>query len=212
MDKKQLRREIRDRLSRLSAPERAARSAAVTARLVATGWWREAAVVLAFLPMPGELETWELVRAAREQGKTVAVPRIDGEELVFHRLDRPDAPLVSGVFGIPEPAPSLPVFRPEEARLAPVLVVTPGLAFDGRFNRLGRGKGFYDRWLQRLRAAAAGPSGTQRRRGARSGSASASSWWRRSRWTGTTSRWTAWSPTGRCGSPPLPIFSRFLPK
>ncbi len=153
MDKKELRREIRARLACLSAPERAARSAAVIARLTATDWWREAAVVLAFLPMPGELETWELVRAAREAGKAVAVPRIDGEELVFHRLDRPDAPLVSGIFGIPEPAASLPVFRPEEARLDPVLVVTPGLAFDGRFNRLGRGKGFYDRYLQRLRAA-----------------------------------------------------------
>ncbi len=159
MQKKELRREIHARLAGLSDPEKRARTAAITARLTATDWWRDAEAVLAFLSMPGELDTAPLVQAARAAGKAVAVPRIAGDDLVFHRIDRPDTPLLPGVFGIPEPDAGLPVFRPEEARRARVLVVTPGLAFDGRFNRLGRGKGYYDRFLRRIREAAGGANG-----------------------------------------------------
>ncbi len=156
MQKRELRREIRNRLARLSASQKETRAAAITGILTRTSWWREASVVLAFLSMPDEMDTGPLIRAAMEAGKQVGVPRIAGEELVFHRLGGSAARLNAGPYGIPEPAPDLPVISAESIRGRRVLVVTPGLAFDAGLNRLGRGKGFYDRFLGRLRGSGGG--------------------------------------------------------
>ena len=69
-------------------------------------------------------------------------PRVAGDALVFHRA--PYASLKPGVLGIPEPAASAPVAQPH-------ILLVPLLAADLAGNRLGQGKGYYDRALARLR-------------------------------------------------------------
>jgi len=136
----------------IDAADLAARSARTAGRLAETEAWRRADTVLTFLSMPHELDTSAVISAARAKGKRVAVPRIEGDELRFLVLPRDVDNLPRDRWGIPEPDPSWQAL--DLARAARVLVAAPGLAFDRQGNRLGRGKGFYDRFLVGAREAA----------------------------------------------------------
>jgi 5-formyltetrahydrofolate cyclo-ligase len=151
MDKATMRSRMKAALARISAADLASRSALAASRLLATGWWREAAVVLAFLAMPGEPDPSAIVAASRAGGKTTAAPLIAGGELEFRSIEGDPDSLTRDAWGIPQPDPSWPAWSPGPDR-TPVLVVTPGLAFDREKHRLGRGRGYYDRFLTRLRA------------------------------------------------------------
>jgi 5-formyltetrahydrofolate cyclo-ligase len=99
--------------------------------------------------MNAEIDTRPLLLKAEADGKSVFVPRIEGERLSFYRYIRPDGPrtaLRRNGFGILEPEPET-ALTPEDF---PALVITPGLAFDRRGRRLGRGRGFYDRFFAAL--------------------------------------------------------------
>jgi 5-formyltetrahydrofolate cyclo-ligase len=128
------------------------RSRLIAARLAETDAWRDADTVLAFLSMPRELETAGLIAAARAEGKHVAVPLIEGEEIRFLVVQSDPADLPRDRWGIPVPDPAWPGL--DLARAARTLVAAPGLAFDRQGNRLGRGKGYYDRFLTRARRQA----------------------------------------------------------
>ena len=71
------------------------------------------------------------------------LPRVDGEQLHFHRVCEPASQLKPGAFGILEPDSSLPTTACDDIDI----FICPGLAFDHRGGRLGRGRGFYDRAL-----------------------------------------------------------------
>ena len=151
MDKAGARRRMKAVLAGIPAAEVSSRSAIAAARLVSTSWWREAEAVLAFLAMPGEPDPRAAVAAARAAGTTVAAPLIVDGELEFRVIAGDTAHLARDAWGIPQPDPSWPAWAPAAAP-ARVLVVTPGLAFDAHLHRLGRGRGYYDRFLARLRA------------------------------------------------------------
>lgn len=152
MDKAEARRRMKAVLAGIPRADLPGRSAIAAARLVSTSWWREAGAVLAFLAMPGEPDPSTAVAAARAAGTPVAAPLIVDGELEFRVIAGDAAHLARDGWGIPQPDPSWPAWVPAAAS-ARVLVVTPGLAFDVRLNRLGRGRGYYDRFLARLRAA-----------------------------------------------------------
>lgn len=145
-----MRKVMNDLLRGLARGELADRSARVAARLTATDAWRAADAVLTFLSMPHEIETAPIIAAARTARKTVAVPLMDGDDIRFVVLPPEAGELPRDRWGIPVPDPAWAAFEP--ARAARPLVTTPGLAFDRHGNRLGRGKGFYDRFLTRARA------------------------------------------------------------
>jgi 5-formyltetrahydrofolate cyclo-ligase len=145
-----LRREIRSRLEGLEAA--GAKSLAVHERLFSTAWWREARWVFVYIAMPGEVDTAPIVLRAYQDGKLVAVPRMEGEEVVFYRYEGRTRELVPNQFGILEPDPLWIPVDPLQLAEGPLLVLTPGLAFDRRLRRMGRGKGYYDRFLARLRS------------------------------------------------------------
>lgn len=107
--------------------------------------WQDARVVAAYAALPGEPDLQALDWTAE---KTVLLPRVDGEDLVFHAVSNA-AQLKSGAFGVMEPDPAeCPAFDPREAEI----IFVPGLAFTADGARLGRGRGFYDRLLAALPA------------------------------------------------------------
>ncbi len=154
MNKPEMRAFMTAVLAALPPALRAENSARVADRFTRTAAWEPARVVLCFLSMPHELDTAPLITAARAQGKAVAVPCIEGNDIRFVILPPDAGSLLRDRWGIPVPDPA---WEPLDlARAARPLVAAPGLAFDRQGNRLGRGKGYYDRFLDAARATAPG--------------------------------------------------------
>jgi 5-formyltetrahydrofolate cyclo-ligase len=153
MNKAEMRREMQGFLDAMSGEDLAERSARVAVRLAETAAWTWMEVLLSFLSMPREIATHRLIRAAYAAGKSVAVPRIEEGDIRFLCLPPDAPPPPRDRWGIPVPDPAWPALDP--ARAGRMLVAAPGLAFDRKGNRLGRGKGYYDRFLSRARASGA---------------------------------------------------------
>lgn len=104
--------------------------------------------IAVFSALPGEVDLTKVIAA--NPGRHWAWPRVEGDDLHFHRVENPETQLVPGAFGVREPSPDLPVIPVEEIDA----FFCPGLAFDANGGRLGRGRGFYDRMLARARPGA----------------------------------------------------------
>lgn len=94
-------------------------------------------VIAGYWPIRSEIDPRPLMQHLKAQGYRLALPRMVGETLVFHAFEDESA-LVSGAYGTREPSVDAPV-------LVPDLILTPLVAFDAARQRLGYGKGFYDR-------------------------------------------------------------------
>jgi 5-formyltetrahydrofolate cyclo-ligase len=151
MKKQIVRKHIQDILQTIQPEERRVKSESITEKLFRTAWWHEAEIILAFCSMQEEVETEEIINAALETTKIVGVPRMQGDDLVFHRIRDLEEDFCLNCFGIKEPDVSWPVLDLSQLPSRKFLIVTPGLAFDRKKHRLGRGKGFYDRLLLNLR-------------------------------------------------------------
>lgn len=159
--KRSLRREMRRRLEVGSPAELEEKSCRIRAVIAASDAWRSASLVAAYYPMPGEPDLLPLLEAALAEGRRLALPRVEGTDLVFRLVPQPGPAggllcLRPGTYGISEPAADLPRLILKDFRGPGVLVLVPGLAFDRRGGRLGRGKGFYDRFLRTAAGDAAG--------------------------------------------------------
>jgi 5-formyltetrahydrofolate cyclo-ligase len=143
--KAQLRRQIRAELNKQSPEERAAASVAARARLADQPQWRNATSVLFFAPMVGELDIWPLLEATLGGDKCACLPRFDEERnsYVACRVDNMGGHIKAGRFGIREAGDACPEISLNRLDL----ILVPGVAFDLRGRRLGRGKGFYDQLL-----------------------------------------------------------------
>lgn len=136
-----LRAEVLAARSRRSESQRVAAAAQLARRAVAH--LATPRVVAAYLSFGTEPPTGELIASLVERGIEVAVPVVDGEELDWVHFDPGDT-ATAGPLGMPEPAgPRLGVDY--VAGVDAVLV--PALAADMQGNRLGRGRGYYDRAL-----------------------------------------------------------------
>lgn len=148
--KRALRAELRSRLSRVTPEERERDSESIRRRLANSPEWAAAGTVMAFLAMPSEPDLTPALRAVQAAGRTVALPRWEAGTGCYRpaRVDSFDH-LVPGPLGILEPKPSSPWLTFEQLDL----VLVPGLAFDRRGRRLGRGRGYFDRLLAGARQA-----------------------------------------------------------
>ena len=96
--------------------------------------------LFAYVDFNNEVMTKELMAYAWSQGKRVAVPRVEGSEMVYYEITSFDQ-LQPGYYGIEEPQ-GCPEAECEEA-----LLIVPGVAFDCKRHRVGYGGGFYDKYL-----------------------------------------------------------------
>lgn len=151
--KARLRAEFLAVRSGIPEDERAAKDERIARKILALAEYTRSEMLLAYIPVRGEADTWQILRHALSEGKIVGAPRVlTGGEIAFFRI-REQADLVQGTFGLSEPDPvrceRLTGFRKS-------LCIVPGLAFDGSRQRLGYGKGYYDRFLRRYSGVSAG--------------------------------------------------------
>lgn len=121
--------------------DRLLRSVSLWSALAALPEYRQAATVMAYCGIGDEPDTDPLHARIRAEGKTLLLPRVEGEVIV---AVGGDAPLERSAMGIPEP-----LGRAVDAASID-LVVVPGLAFTLAGDRLGYGRGYYDRFLATL--------------------------------------------------------------
>jgi 5-formyltetrahydrofolate cyclo-ligase len=144
MHKNQIRAAMKFFLAGLSPAERHARSIAACQQLLSTREFKHSQMIMIFLSMPTEVETSALAVKAWQEGKSVAAPRVDwdGKRMDPIEIRSLDVGMQTTVPGLREPVSgnSVPLGVID-------MVVVPGLAFDRRGYRVGRGRGFYDRFL-----------------------------------------------------------------
>lgn len=146
MTKQQARARARERWRAFSSAELALLGRCMARRLFALEAWKDAAAVFCFASLPTEPDTGPILRAALAQGKRLYLPRVtpdgmDAVEVWDLRTLRP------GVYGILEPPKGDGL--PPQALDARCLVLVPCLAAGRDGVRLGRGGGYYDRFLAR---------------------------------------------------------------
>lgn len=147
-DKQEIRRQIKVRKSLLTEAERLAAARAVFEQLERTAAFLLADRILMYHSLPDELSTREFI-AGWQHSKRFYLPRVNGVNLEILPYERTRMHL--GAFSIEEPDGD-DIADPALMEL----IVVPAVAMDSRCNRLGRGKGFYDRLLAGTRAVTIG--------------------------------------------------------
>lgn len=144
MDKKELRNIIRDKKRQFSNTELGELSLAVLERLHHNPVFCSASHILLYYSLPDEVNTHGLIDQLVDEGKQVYLPVVIDEGHMEIRKYTGKQDLREGSFHIMEPIGTLlPKDRYNELQVG----VIPGMSFDSEGNRLGRGKGYYDRIL-----------------------------------------------------------------
>lgn len=146
-----LRQQVRAQLNATTPAQREAASREICSRLRQQAIWQSAGSILFFAPLPAEPDIWPLVAESLAVRKTVALPRFSSERsgYVAGQVRDLERDIRIGKFQIREPGGACP----EVALSRFDLILVPGVAFDHKGRRLGRGQGYYDRWLRDARGA-----------------------------------------------------------
>ncbi len=145
MDKQSLRHIIREYKKTLSAEELARKSSNAITALKSNSRFQQAATVCLYASLADEVDTTELIEHHKRK-KRILLPSVKGDDIELHEYGMFDTTLI-GDFGITESCGTL--FTDYDSI---DLVIVPGMAFDKNGNRLGRGKGYYDKLLSRIKA------------------------------------------------------------
>ena len=141
-DKAALRKAIR---SRFPGDEiRRAESGAMCRHILSWEPYRQAETVGAYIPLRREADVTAVMLDVLASGRTLALPRVDGEGSMTLRRVRSLEELVPGAYGIPEPGGDTEIIPLS----AVSLLIVPLEGIDRRGMRLGKGGGYYDRLLE----------------------------------------------------------------
>lgn len=142
--KKDLRQSLRQAVDAIPADDLHHRSFQACNRVAESAAYCRSDVIMVFLSLPKEIDTTSLVLRAWRDGKRVLAPKVNWDQrrmLPIEIVSLADN-ISEGAMGLREPVEGSP-FPIEQINL----VIVPGLGFDCQGNRIGRGKGFYDRFL-----------------------------------------------------------------
>jgi len=147
-EKKDLRQKLLKQLLSLTQKELKRRSKNVEEKLSSLPIYKQAKTIMAYYPLGGEVDILEVVR--KDLGfKRFCFPVMNTEtkSLRAFEVSNIEEDFVSGPFGVKEPDTK----KTKEVGIKEIdIVIVPGLAFDRQKNRLGRGGGFYDRFLENI--------------------------------------------------------------
>ena len=143
-DKDKLRKHILSSLAECSPLLLDCESMEIAERMIFSPEFKDAGTIMVFLSIAGEVNTSYIIKNAFEAGKKVTVPKINWKKKTMKAVELKslDHPLETVRMGLREPVDAEPVKIGEID-----LIIVPGLAFDEKLNRLGRGGGYYDQYL-----------------------------------------------------------------
>lgn len=144
MTKQEIRQQIKIEHKHYSDFQLEQMSKSVIKKVLCSKFYQGAKVVLLFNSLPDEIDVKPLIDNALISKKTLLLPTVVGEDIVLKHHNINDG-FIKGKFGILEPTGE--IFNDYDAI---DFALIPGVAFDKNFNRLGRGKGYYDRLLPKL--------------------------------------------------------------
>jgi 5-formyltetrahydrofolate cyclo-ligase len=150
LTKAKIRTKILVRLKTQKEELRTRKSACIAKKLFRTRGFKRAKIIMFYKAYKGEVDTDIMIKAAQKLGKIVVVPVCGEHRTLIPCILKEGARLLRGPYGIGEPA----IKRSVSSRSID-LVIAPGVAFTKDGKRLGRGKGYYDRFLSRLSKHAA---------------------------------------------------------
>lgn len=142
MPKKELRKYVREMKKSFSKEELALMSEQISHAILKEESVLKAKIILAYFPLPDEVSIIPVIDSLVSQGKTVLLPQVISDTEMIIREYHSAEDLKEGSFGILEPTGK----EFSEYNLIETALI-PGMAFDENGNRLGRGKGYYDRFL-----------------------------------------------------------------
>ena len=144
LGKKEIRAEVKKRRREADEETLHEKSLQILERFRQLSAYKDASLLLAYVDAKREVETRLLMRCAWDDGKKVAVPRVDGDGIMHFYYLRSLKDLEPGAFGIMEPRIDCRICEPEKG-----LLLMPGVAFDEQGHRVGYGGGYYDRYLEK---------------------------------------------------------------
>lgn len=152
--KKEIRKAVLLKRDALTEQVRKACDEKIRKQMIKFPCYLKADVILAYVSYRSEVDTIELIEQALMDGKRVFVPKVAGDEMEFWQIGGL-YDLQSGYQGILEPGETLsyPEYcasNRSSGRAVPTLMWMPGAVFDKMCHRIGYGKGFYDKYLERL--------------------------------------------------------------
>lgn len=144
-----IRKDIAKRLRDLTKEERRKKSLRIKEKLFRSCEFKNAKTIVFFVSREDEVDTQDMIRQAVKMGKKVGVPLVqEGKrELLMSQTVDIDKELVRGPYLIYQPDKNF--IRPIKVRDLDLIIV-PGLAFTRKGLRLGRGKGYFDRFLKKI--------------------------------------------------------------
>ena len=140
-----IRKAVKERVAAMSETDKQTEADVLFSYLENLEQVRNSKKILLYHPMTDEIDVMKAVRKWAET-KEIYLPAIEGDDIVIRQY-KSEQDLKIGKYGILEPVGAV-LDNPEEINL----VIVPGRAFDIRGYRLGRGKGYYDRLLPKMRA------------------------------------------------------------
>lgn len=145
LTKEKIRSKILLKLKTQKEEDQEKKSKVIQKRLFRNLFFKKARIIMFYLSFAGEVDTAKMIQEAENLGKTIAVPICAKTKTLRPCFFKYGMNLRKGPYGVYEPA------RRRLVNLEDLdLVIVPGLAFDRKGNRLGRGKGYYDHFLKEL--------------------------------------------------------------
>lgn len=147
--KKRLRENIKSS-AQLTEDQKKQSSLILTNKITSLPLFKECSTLLAFVSTKGEIEIEAIVNLALKENKEVGLPVVKEKMIDFYKIDLHwKDNLVEGKWGLKEVKKEL--YKKFDDYKEPLLILVPALAFSYSKVRLGRGKGFYDRFLSTLK-------------------------------------------------------------
>lgn len=150
--KSEIRKEIREKLNKQSATQRLRKSRLIKQKLFELAEFKRAEYVLFYIATDKEVETRFMITEAKKFGKKIVVPMVlkgEKKRMIASLITDLKTETSLGPYGILQPKKQ---YKRQVPRERIDLVVVPGLAFDKQGHRLGRGGGYYDKFLATLPA------------------------------------------------------------